>query len=470
MTDLIGKFQAAVQNTMDFRGRPAKVGRPDGAIYVTAENGDEYKDRIWVTYTDDETQLNMAIVDRGGVPPMYGMPIRVINRRKVPTAEIDDSLKMSVYSGNGESVPVTSHNHYLEGPNAEYVEGLRFMPIGAHPSSPPALTVYIEPAFYRYLGTTKAWEGGNTGSLSSYVPVVDDGRIHFVIIALDRSDNTIDIIDGADVPMTGTVLFPVNAFVDYDDVLAISMDGKYYPIAVVELMYGQTTVLVKHITYDARLWAGEVPNSLDIDSLTEDTSPDPTADYLVAFDASAGVNKKVLPENMPGIKGGVTVVFLQTADGTAGNTTTPTDLLSTGIGSVTIPANTFETGTMIRVFMAGYISTDVVSPTLELSIDLGGSQLGTIGANLLSTSLTNVGWRAWIDIVCRGFPAAGSFVVSGVIRLGASLYGIVNTSTTSLDPTDPLQLEFFATWGTADTDNTITCQIATIELLPILGL
>lgn len=457
-----------VYRSMDFRGRPATVGKQDGTVFVTDESGNEYKDRIWVTYTDTGTTLNETIVDRNGVSPTPQMPILVQDIRGTPTAVLSlAGPLMGTYSNNGTSYPAQSHSHYLEGPNPDYVEGRRFMPGVVHPSSPPALTVYVEPVFYRYEGTMKVWEGGTTGSLSSYVPVVDDGRIHFVIIALDRSDNSVDIIDGDDVPQGGTILFPVNAFVDYDDVLGVSIAAKYWPLAVVELSYGQTAVKVKHITYDHRLWGGEV--GLDIVGLTEDTAPDPTADYLVTYDASAAANKKVLMENAPGIKGNISVVFSQSTDGTVANTVTPTDLFSTGIGSVTLPANTFAEGVVVRVYMTGHVST-TGTPDITFSVELGGTELGASDPVTLGSSLSNVGWRAFIDIACRSFPAAGSIVVSGFVRLGAENIGIVNTSTTSITISNALQIEFLAEWGTADAANTITCQTATIEVYSIVGL
>lgn len=37
---------------------------------------------------------------------------------------------------------------------------------------------------------------------------------------------------------------------------------------------------------------------IDLNSLSQDTSPDPTADYVMTYDASAGANKKVLLDNL----------------------------------------------------------------------------------------------------------------------------------------------------------------------------
>lgn len=427
--ELLKAFQGAVFSMIDYRGRPATIGRNDGTVFFTAEDGTQYKHLIWVTFTDDSTQLNETVVNRNGVTPVPQMPIVVQNIRGIPSAVlIKSSAEMDTYTNHGTSYPAEEHSHYLEGPNPDYVEGLRYMPGVVHPSTPPALTVYIEPVFYRYKGVEKAWEGGTSGSLSAYVPVVDDGRIHFVILALDRSDNSVDIIDGADVLADDNPYFPANAVVTYDDILAVAVAEKYWPLAVVELTYGLTAVKVKHITFDRRNWAGE----------------------------AAGA-------------GGTRLLFSQTVDKTVANTVTPTDLFSTGIGSVTIPANTFEVGTAVRLYMTGHIST-TGTPTIEYSVELGGSELASTGAHTLGSGITNVGWRLFADIVCRAFPVAGSFVISGFIRIGDDLPGLVNISTTTLDLASALQLEVLAEWGTADAANTITCQTAIIELYPVAGL
>jgi len=72
-----------------------------------------------------------------------------------------------------------------------------------------------------------------------------------------------------------------------------------------------------------------IANAIDINGLTEDTSPDPTADYAPTYDASAGTSKKVLLKSF-----GRAVQFASTQNGTVatGTTTIPAD--------DTIPQNT----------------------------------------------------------------------------------------------------------------------------------
>lgn len=55
--------------------------------------------------------------------------------------------------------------------------------------------------------------------------------------------------------------------------------------------------------FDGTSWV-EFGAALNIDGLTEDGSPDGAADFAITYDASAGINKKVLLNNLPGGGGG----------------------------------------------------------------------------------------------------------------------------------------------------------------------
>jgi hypothetical protein len=57
---------------------------------------------------------------------------------------------------------------------------------------------------------------------------------------------------------------------------------------------------------------------LDVNGLTEDTSPDMSADFVATWDASAGANKKVKPANVVG-PGSITAVKLSTTAAAAVN-------------------------------------------------------------------------------------------------------------------------------------------------------
>ena len=474
MGDLHSLFLSAVRKAVHNEGRPALLGKADETtLYYTGANGTEYKDRVWVRYLDVTDEIiGEVVVNNGGVPPQIGLPVLVVERRGAPFAIPDQYGILANYfsgaSGGGGST-VGAHTHQRLGLYPDYVEGLRLRPLLVRSSDPPALTVYVEPGWYRYRGTWDVWEGGDTASLSSYVPAA--GTVHWLTVCLDRENNQLAIVDGGDLSASGDSIYDqIAPDVAYSDIEGITIPDAYYPLAVVELENGQTTIGPRSITHDLRLWGQEVPVEFDIDGLTTVTSVDESADYLAIHDTSAGALRKVLVEDFPGGKGNVTLLFSQIVDKTVANTTTETSLLSAGRGSKTLPADTLKQGTVIRITLSGKLS-DTGNPTLNIRLKLGGTEVCSTGANNLDTSVTDVDWRTELHFVCRSTGASGTVQGGGYFSHdNGSDFGMVNASTITVDTTAALDIDVTATWGTADAANTITCQEAPIEKLAETGL
>ena len=159
------------------------------------------------------------------------------------------------------------------------------------------------------------------------------------------------------------------------------------------------------------------------------------------------------------------------------NTTTPTSIIGgTGTGAsqakITLPANFFYVGRMIRLFAAGRMSTVVTTPgTLTLDIRLGAVIAANGGAMTLSTTAkTNVAW--WLDwiLTCR---AIGSGTTSNLMHQGMFSSEAAGATTvageaksimmpqsapavgTGFDSTAAQTIDLFATWSVANAANSI---------------
>lgn len=426
-TDLKRVWQNAFRQMLYNDGSPAVVGRSDGTVFFTDGGGVTHKNQIWVQYTDSNSPVTETVVNRGGVPTLIGTPIRVKVINGALTAVVQQyGLAIEVFTGGGGWVPVNAHafTHTRFGSDPIYLNSLQFLSALVRPSDPPALTVYVEPFWYRYHGVLDSWEGGNSGSFSAYVPAA--GIVHFVIVTLDRSTNTVVLLDGNDVDITDPI-FGFSGPATDDEIRAVTIAEKYYPLAVVHLYGGQTTIQVSDITNDLRLWGMEVGGAGDIGAL-----------------------------------------FTQTVDATVANTAAETGLLSAGRGSKTMPAGLMEVGTVIRLSLAGHIST-TGTPDINYRVKLNGVELASTGNQTLA-GISAVGWRLFLNITCRTTGASGTVVASGFIRQGASLFGLVKTTTTTIDTTIGQLVEVTADWSAADAANTITCQEAVIEHISVGGL
>jgi hypothetical protein len=169
------------------------------------------------------------------------------------------------------------------------------------------------------------------------------------------------------------------------------------------------------------------------------------------------------------------------------NSTTATSLLGgTGTGAsaakVTLPANWFQIGRVLRVRAAGRISTVVTTPgTLTLDLRMGAVIAANGGAMTLSTTAkTNVAWDLEWLLTCRSIgsgttttlmhqgkftsEAAGATTVVGeakVIMLPQSAPAVG----TGFDGTASQTIDLFGTWSVANAANSIQLHQYTVEAL-----
>lgn len=163
-------------------------------------------------------------------------------------------------------------------------------------------------------------------------------------------------------------------------------------------------------------------------------------------------------------------IFTQTATRTIANTVTETSLLSTGVGTLTLPANFFVAGKTIRITIGGNVA-DTGTPTVQLRLKVGGTTLIDSGAITFSSLTTTEEFRCVADIVCRtagvGGTVAGDVWLTYDTSSGSSaVNGLdIPVATASLDTTVSGALDLTFQWGTASASNTISSFIASVEVL-----
>lgn len=163
------------------------------------------------------------------------------------------------------------------------------------------------------------------------------------------------------------------------------------------------------------------------------------------------------------------VVFTQTATATVANTTTETSLISTGIGTTTLPTNFFVAGKTIRIVVRGIISS-TLTPTVTINVKLGSTVLCTTGAVALVGAVANNEFTATATITCRTAGVSGTFMAVGQAHFdnatsNGPLEGMANSGTITVNTTTTQVVDTTVTWGTASALNTISGQITTIEVL-----
>lgn len=164
------------------------------------------------------------------------------------------------------------------------------------------------------------------------------------------------------------------------------------------------------------------------------------------------------------------IVFSQTADKTIANTTTETTLFGTGVGSLTLPANFWEVGKIIRMEIHGDMS-DTGNPTAEVRVKFGSTTLTDSTAITLKGLSGTEQWECIVIITCRTVGTTGTLEAvvdfeyetttgsSAIERLDvAGTLTTVNTTVSSA-------MDITFQWGTANASNTITSDVAFIDVL-----
>lgn len=184
-------------------------------------------------------------------------------------------------------------------------------------------------------------------------------------------------------------------------------------------------------------------------------------------------------------------IIATSVDGAAlANTTTPTSILG-GVGTgasqakVTLPANYFQVGKILRLRAFGRISTVVTTPgNFTFDVRFGGVVVANGGATALNVvAQTNATWHLEWLLICR---AIGSGTVANMMHSGkwtsrASLNApAVGTTTgvgtvlfpdtapavgTGFDSTASQTVDLFGTWSVANAANSIQTHYYSLESL-----
>ena len=163
-------------------------------------------------------------------------------------------------------------------------------------------------------------------------------------------------------------------------------------------------------------------------------------------------------------------LFSQTADGTpVTNTTTPTNIIGTGIGSLSVPANAFQVGDSFHCNIKGDISS-LNNETLLIELKSGAVILASSGTLTLPV-MTNQPFEIETDFTIRTVGAATTASIftcsefNYIQNSGTSFQGKMfqTLNNTTFDTTVSNTLEVCVTWGSASASNSITSHLTNLR-------
>jgi|11_taG_2_1085331.scaffolds.fasta_scaffold01059_5 hypothetical protein len=138
------------------------------------------------------------------------------------------------------------------------------------------------------------------------------------------------------------------------------------------------------------------------------------------------------------------------------NTTTESTIVGSGVGSLTVPANTFEIGDSYHGKIGGVIST-LNNHEITITAKADGIILATTGLISLEAATTQ-SWEMEIDFTIAAIGALGTVKSNGNFiynRNTGSYEGVAFNDTEILDTTIDLTLDILVQWNQASTSDII---------------
>jgi len=140
-------------------------------------------------------------------------------------------------------------------------------------------------------------------------------------------------------------------------------------------------------------------------------------------------------------------------------------LVGVGVGTLSVPANTFKVGDSFVARLNGHISC-VGTATIQIRIKSGSVLLADTGIVALDVT-TNKHWGIEVNFTIRTLGVAGvgsiasgglfSYIKNSGLNFEGENFSIINN--TDFDTTVLNQLEITAQWNTANAGNTIYSEL-----------
>lgn len=194
--------------------------------------------------------------------------------------------------------------------------------------------------------------------------------------------------------------------------------------------------------------------------------------YLSRFGNMTVVDEPVYKSELFSGLGYMASFYSQTADSTTiTNTTNERTLIGSGVGSLSVPANTFKVGNAYLVKIGGVISSqngDLIR--FKVKANSGTIILADTGNITLKSATTKV-WQLEIQFVIRTIGAdtvasikthfVFSYEEDSSDKFDSQAFDVLNNTT--FDTTIQNTLDITATWGQAKTQDSIYSTVCNLN-------
>ena len=154
----------------------------------------------------------------------------------------------------------------------------------------------------------------------------------------------------------------------------------------------------------------------------------------------------------------------------AGNTVANTVTKTAFTSSYTIPANTLQVGTVLRIGVFGMYGTSVVAPSIISTVNLNGTDYLTTGSITAVANTTAAGWNGYALMTVTAIGVTGTIECQGFLNFATAAttslsVSLTNSSAQTIDTTINQVLTLSAQWSAAAAANTVTMRELAVEVL-----
>jgi hypothetical protein len=161
--------------------------------------------------------------------------------------------------------------------------------------------------------------------------------------------------------------------------------------------------------------------------------------------------------------------FIQTASVTVSGTDAETTLLTTGTGSLTIPAAAWFAGKSFRIVVQGAYSTSGADPAnIRFTIKLGSVIIAQSASVMVGSGKTDMPYELRAECVCRSTGATGTIYSTGIMAYDEGGYiSTLNdgTGTATVDLTASQTLNISVKLSDDSAGNAVSAFIVTMEAI-----
>lgn len=207
-------------------------------------------------------------------------------------------------------------------------------------------------------------------------------------------------------------------------------------------------------------------NAVVVDGNSSETIDGDTTQILFTQNAFVAIQNTGAAWIIIGQRGVLSgAIYVMTTNSAVVNTATETTIIAAGVGNLTLPANFFRVGRVLRILASGDLSDS--GGSINIRVKLGSTTVVSTGSIATVGTLAQNGYFMETLLTCRAVGASGSVHGAGHFSYDTTtgeLLGMRTSSSAVINTTASQVLSVTAQWAAADPSRRIDTSTFMVEI------